>query len=73
MVTFMVMATKRRPRSRKPKELATPPEAPVPWRIIKLRGKRVKVPPVVAQSWFEARAIAMVRHRVEAWEVELAS
>jgi hypothetical protein len=72
MVTlWIVMATKRRPPQRKPAEFATPPAGPVPWRVTMLRGKRAKVPPIVARSWFEARAIAMVTHGVEAWQVEV--
>jgi hypothetical protein len=68
---WIVMATKRRPDQREPKDLANPPMRPVQWRVTMLRGKRAKVPPIVAQSWFEARAVAMVTHGVEAWELEV--
>jgi hypothetical protein len=68
---WIVMATKRRPNQPKRAELAVPPTGPVPWRVTMLRGKRAKVPPVVAHSWFEARATAMVTYGVEAWQVEV--
>jgi hypothetical protein len=66
-----VMATERRSQKPHPKELATPPAAPVPWRIVRLRGKRTKVPHVVARTWFEARGIAMVTYGVESGQVEI--
>jgi hypothetical protein len=69
--TIDVTSPTRQPRQRKLKELAVPPAAPVPWRVTRLRGKRAKVPPIVARTWFEARAIAMVEHHVEPWEVAI--
>jgi hypothetical protein len=68
---WIVKARKRPTRQQEPKELEAPPPAPVPWRITRLRGKRVKVPPIFARTWFEARAVAMIEHHVERWEIEI--
>jgi hypothetical protein len=51
--------------------MRAPPPGSVLWRVARLRGEPVSHSPIVACSWFEARAIAMAALGVEAHELEI--
>jgi hypothetical protein len=51
--------------------MRSPCTGPVLWHVARLHGEPIEVEPIVAQTWFEARAIAMARFGVEAHDVEL--